>query len=364
MHFRAAVAAASSAGLGESQHTLRHDLRGRQPWLSDGWTDHEFGVLARAVKMKSCTQDEVLMLPDERGEWLAIVLSGSLVVEKEVNSANSTIAVLGPGDVVGEMAALHPASERCATVRTRTPCRLATLSMDELTDLLRDEPALGARLLSTLCRVAATRQLENAQRDRSALVSRNVEWATEVASPSTDDSGLMELHEAYRARLATHLVRQLASAPESAGRLDDAELTRLVDCAQFQPFKQGQRLVAEGEQLGGVMLLLLGSANLERWNVEVAEGGVLGAHEYFGVGALSAASSVVARSDGVLAGWPDQHLTLLLESDGRLAFKLLQCFGRYAMRLGATVSQCEGCALSCRQSFCVCSNRLFHHDGA
>jgi CRP-like cAMP-binding protein len=107
-------------------------------------------------------------------------------------------------------------------------------------------------------------------------------------------------------------------APASAGRFDDAELSLLVDRAQFQPFRSGQRLVGEGEHIDSVMVLLLGSASFERWSVEVGEGGVLGAHEFFGVPSLSAASAVVAKGDGVLAGWTTLHLTELMAHDGPL----------------------------------------------
>jgi hypothetical protein len=158
-----------------------------------------------------------------------------------------------------------------------------------------------------------------------------------VPNPSTENFDRFDLHEAYRARLATHLCRQLEVAPASAGRFDDAELTLLVDRAQFQPFRAGQRLVGEGEHLDCVMVLLLGSASFERWSVEVGEGGVLGAHEFLGVSSLSAASAVVARGDGVLAAWATPHLYSLMAHDGPLAYKLTQFLGRFAMGIGATL---------------------------
>jgi hypothetical protein len=102
------------------------------------------------------------------------------------------------------------------------------MTTKQLHTFVRDWPGLGTRLLRTLGRIAAVRQLENGRSDLCALVPRSIEWSMTVPDPSTEKFDRFDLHEAYRARLATHLCRQLEVAPASAGRFDDAEREALA----------------------------------------------------------------------------------------------------------------------------------------
>lgn len=66
---------------------------------------------------------------------------------------------------------------------------------------MRDQPATGEKLLRKLGLVAASRQLENARRERSVFVPQNLVLSSAMVSPASDEPSRTELHEALRARL-------------------------------------------------------------------------------------------------------------------------------------------------------------------
>jgi CRP-like cAMP-binding protein len=70
------------------------------------------------------------------------VITGAGAVERRVN-------VLGAGDYFGEMALLSDQS-RTATVRTRTPVQLLTLTRADFRDLLDSAPAVRQSVEQTI----------------------------------------------------------------------------------------------------------------------------------------------------------------------------------------------------------------------
>ena len=121
-------------------------------------------------------------------------------------------------------------------------------------------------------------------------------WQPSTSGGAAAADASRELHESYRSRLAVHLLRH--------GRFDDVELSALLDVAIYREFRQGERLYAEGQTADALLFVLSGTVVLERYQVEITEGGQIGALDYFGHDALSAATAVVAAGDGVVAGFP------------------------------------------------------------
>jgi CRP-like cAMP-binding protein len=93
-------------------------------------------------------EGEQLFAAGEPGDSLYVVVRGEVRVE----SGDDTLATLGAGECVGEMAALD-FEPRSATVVAATPSHLIRLDRNDLLDLLRDRPAL----VDGLARVLAER---------------------------------------------------------------------------------------------------------------------------------------------------------------------------------------------------------------
>jgi len=88
---------------------------------------------------------DALMQAGEVGDSLYIVVRGSVRVERD----GSTLAVLGAGECVGEMAALDW-EPRSASVTAEESTRLVRLDRNDLLDLLADHPQLVSALAQVL----------------------------------------------------------------------------------------------------------------------------------------------------------------------------------------------------------------------
>ena len=82
----------------------------------------------------------------ERGDELVIVLDG----EVEVRHDGALLAVLGPGDFVGEVALLDDSARRTATVIARTPVVVAYLGRHDFEYLTAAVPGLLESIQATM----------------------------------------------------------------------------------------------------------------------------------------------------------------------------------------------------------------------
>lgn len=81
----------------------------------------------------------------EPGDALYVVVAGAV----EVRRGEQAVATLGPGECVGELAALDW-EPRSATVVAREATELVRLDRDDLLDLLADHPAMALKLAGVL----------------------------------------------------------------------------------------------------------------------------------------------------------------------------------------------------------------------
>jgi CRP/FNR family transcriptional regulator, cyclic AMP receptor protein len=111
-----------------------------------------------------------VILQDEPGDFMLIVLEGSITVERIAGGPKvARLAEARPGDVLGEMALLD-AGPRASDCTTRTPCTLAVLETDALARLMHDDPQLALVLMAALARRLSLR-LRQVSTRLSALLS-------------------------------------------------------------------------------------------------------------------------------------------------------------------------------------------------
>jgi len=110
------------------------------------------GRLAGHLQFASIGAGRRLIVQDEPGEFMLIVLDGSVAVEHVGGPRRSARqGEARPGDVLGEMALLDhgPRFSRCTT---RTECLLAVLETDALARLMEEDAHLALVLIGALAR--------------------------------------------------------------------------------------------------------------------------------------------------------------------------------------------------------------------
>jgi CRP/FNR family transcriptional regulator, cyclic AMP receptor protein len=109
--------------------------------LSKRFSEEELALLATLMSEVSLEAGKYLMQEGEKGTEFFLLAEGELEILKQENESKEfyRIALLGPGNWVGEMALFTPLP-RSASVRTTKPSRCYLLSIPELTHFSTDKP--------------------------------------------------------------------------------------------------------------------------------------------------------------------------------------------------------------------------------
>ena len=132
-----------------------------------GLSGRELGRLDKATTEQSLRAGENLIEEGDAADDMYVLLSGSAeVLRRDRRGKEFVIGDVGPGDLVGELAAIE-GKPRAATVRATEPCRVLVFPAA----LLREEPKLVinvARAMSARIRAHGELSLEHA-RERAAI---------------------------------------------------------------------------------------------------------------------------------------------------------------------------------------------------
>ncbi|WP_302174114.1 cyclic nucleotide-binding domain-containing protein [uncultured Hydrogenophaga sp.] len=101
-------------------------------------------------------------------DYMLLLLSGDIAVENELPGAadSMVVSIIGPGSLLGEMGVID-GSPRSATCTANTDITVGLLTRTGLMRLLRDEPAVGARLLLAITKRMADRLRETTRKLRT-----------------------------------------------------------------------------------------------------------------------------------------------------------------------------------------------------
>ena len=102
-------------------------------------------LIARTLTEIQVDEGDVLMREGDRATSFLVVVEGALSVERD----GSTIARLGPGEVVGEMAILMD-RKRIATVKASAPSVVLVGERRSFEALLDEVPGLAKKVLVSL----------------------------------------------------------------------------------------------------------------------------------------------------------------------------------------------------------------------
>lgn len=201
------------------------------------------------------------------GERMFLLISGRLLVERDIEDGREAIAELVDGAVVGELSLLT-GEPRNADVETVEPSRVLSVPREALLEAIEEAPELADAL------IAAARP--------------RVDDEASLPTPDALRAEARELVDAGRARLRRGgLAHRLARVP-LLKELPAELLERLADDAVEVQLRPGARIQRQGRASPGLCVLLDGDAERLRDGVPA---GVLLDGDFFGEG-------------GLLTGWP------------------------------------------------------------
>ncbi len=123
------------------------------PVLFRGLSSAQRETLKRSAREQNFADKEVLIEKGGKTRDLLCLLAGSATVQA---ADGRLLSVLGPGDTVGEIGFLT-GKVRTANVVARSDGEALMISGDLIDWLVRDEPAIAARLLLNLSKEMAAR---------------------------------------------------------------------------------------------------------------------------------------------------------------------------------------------------------------
>ena len=91
----------------------------------------------------------VLFEEGQPGDYMYVVQSGDVEIRRKVGETERVLAVLKPGDFLGEMAILN-ARPRSATAVVRVPSRLLVIEGRTFEAMLRARPEIALRIIKSL----------------------------------------------------------------------------------------------------------------------------------------------------------------------------------------------------------------------
>lgn len=144
------------------------DLLNVSPLLQD-MTPAEADILGKAMLLVRAQSGHVLIREGDAGEWMLLLLKGTVDVSKRVEIKNdeagaddkpevssSRVAVIQRGAAVGEMSMLdnEPRYASCSAIEE---VEAGVLGRKEIALLIRDHPGVGAKLLVKITQLMAQR---------------------------------------------------------------------------------------------------------------------------------------------------------------------------------------------------------------
>jgi aspartate ammonia-lyase len=134
--------------------TLREQLRTLS--FLDGLTDTALHQLSRLVKPAEYECDALLFTEGSERKLLAIVVSGAVAIEKQLNGRPVRLATLGAGESVGEGLLLDD-STHGTSARALTDTSVLVVTREQIAEVIRETPTLYAALVGRAARAISQR---------------------------------------------------------------------------------------------------------------------------------------------------------------------------------------------------------------
>jgi CRP/FNR family cyclic AMP-dependent transcriptional regulator len=123
------------------------------------YSNEELSLLIQFCDVLMVVKDDVIIKKGDLSDSLFLILSGRVRARLKAGGSDTSLGVMEPGELFGEVAMLSQ-TPRSADVIAEGPTRLLQLTSEHFQELMRDYPALGAKILYNISRLLATRLAE------------------------------------------------------------------------------------------------------------------------------------------------------------------------------------------------------------
>src|SRR5580698_8746080 len=153
------MAAMTSEPSDTTSMSLREDQLARVSFF-DGLTREALALIAQVTTEETHGTGTRIFQYGDPGDKLFIILEGKVRISREVSGmGEEALAVLGPGEVFGEMSLLDESS-RSADARVHDRCRLLVITKEAFDDLLFLHKDLAFEVLWNCVRILSARLRE------------------------------------------------------------------------------------------------------------------------------------------------------------------------------------------------------------
>lgn len=149
----------------------------------------EVQSLSDCIDYREFPEGTVLFREGEIGDRFSILLKGQVAVLNEIETPEERLlAILGPGDFLGEMSAVYPGRRRSASARTISPVELLEISHEQFEILLERYPGFALTIMREL-----SIRLRNSEQDTIRdLREKNTQLATAYQELKAAQAQLIE----------------------------------------------------------------------------------------------------------------------------------------------------------------------------
>jgi len=157
---RSAPAAAARAGSASLSPEEKSRFLG-----SGGLSEPDRYLFGAFAEERSYPAGSLIFREGDPGDALYAVARGRVRISRQIAGGEEALAIFGPGEIFGEMAVLNPESGgRSADARAHADTVVLELNRDRFERLEKSDPDGCAELSALLCRMAARRCVETAER--------------------------------------------------------------------------------------------------------------------------------------------------------------------------------------------------------
>ncbi len=132
---------------------------------SGGFSESDRYLFGAFAEERRYAAESLIFREGDAGEAFYAVATGRVRISRHIAGGEEALAILGPGEIFGEMAILDPAAGgRSADARVHENAVLLELTRERFEGLEKSDPEGCAELSALLCRLAARRCAETAER--------------------------------------------------------------------------------------------------------------------------------------------------------------------------------------------------------
>jgi CRP/FNR family transcriptional regulator, cyclic AMP receptor protein len=129
-----------------------------------GLSESDRFLFAAFAEEKQYPSGAVIFREGDAGDAISVIARGRVRISRQISGGEEAFAILSPGEIFGEMALLDPGTGRSADAVAHEDATVLELSRTRFEALESADPEGCGELSLLLCRLAARRAVETADR--------------------------------------------------------------------------------------------------------------------------------------------------------------------------------------------------------